>query len=44
MGKEVVKGDQTGWEITGLECYEERRLRGLEVVGRFGDVSGWKEL
>lgn len=41
-GKEL-EGEE-GWELTGMEGYEERRLKGMEVVGRFGDVSGWKEL
>lgn len=35
---------EEGWEVTGMEGYEERRLKGMEVVGRFGDVRGWKEL
>nr|CRX79057.1 hypothetical protein ls5930a1_00106 [Leucosporidium scottii] len=32
------------WEDDGMSVYEERRLAGLAVVERFGDVSGWEEL
>jgi hypothetical protein len=32
------------WEDDGMGVYEERRLAGLAVVERFGDVSGWEEL
>ena len=35
---------EEGWEESGMECYEEQRLKGLEVCSRMGDVSGWKEL
>lgn len=33
-----------GWDQTGMESYEARRLAGLEVVGRFGNVEGWQNL
>lgn len=32
------------WEDDGMGVYEERRLTGLAVVERFGDVSGWEAL
>ncbi|GAA5918753.1 hypothetical protein JCM6882_007724 [Rhodosporidiobolus microsporus] len=37
------KGEE-GWERDGLEMYEEKRLKGLPVATRFGDVSGWEDL
>lgn len=36
--------DVDGWEITGMEQYEEQRLAGLKVVSGFADVKGWKDM
>ncbi|GAA6037373.1 hypothetical protein JCM8097_008536 [Rhodosporidiobolus ruineniae] len=35
---------EEGWELDGLEGYEEKRLKGLGVSQRFGDTTGWEEL
>ncbi|CEQ40090.1 SPOSA6832_01674 [Sporobolomyces salmonicolor] len=39
----MVAGEE-GWEDDGLSMYEEKRLKGLPVAQRFGDVTGWEEL
>lgn len=45
VAKELVEGEgKEGWEDDGMEGYEERRKKGLGIVGRFGDVSGWEDL
>ncbi|GAA5878954.1 hypothetical protein JCM8547_003257 [Rhodosporidiobolus lusitaniae] len=42
--KEELPQAEEGWELDGLEMYEEKRLKGLPVSQRFGDVSGWEDL
>lgn len=42
VGKEGEGED--GWDVDGMEGYEERRVKGLEIVGRFGNVDGWEGL
>ncbi|GAA5882434.1 hypothetical protein JCM1840_001742 [Sporobolomyces johnsonii] len=39
----MIDGEE-GWEDDGLSMYEEKRLKGLPVAQRFGDVTGWEEL
>lgn len=40
----VVRPKVAGWEIHGLEEFEETRRVNMTDVARFGDVTGWKEL
>ncbi|SCV74403.1 BQ2448_6835 [Microbotryum intermedium] len=42
LGKEHVLVGEEGWEEDGMQGYEERRVQGLKVVEKFGDVKGWE--
>jgi len=41
-GKTVA--GEAGWEEEGLGEFEEKRLKGLPIAERFGDVTGWEDL
>ncbi|GAA6061864.1 hypothetical protein JCM10212_001297 [Sporobolomyces blumeae] len=43
LSGKTVEGEE-GWDHEGLEMYEDRRLKGLPVAERFGDVTGWENL
>lgn len=40
----VVFEEKSEWADDGMSAYEERRLAGLAVVERFGNVEGWEKL
>jgi hypothetical protein len=49
LGKKWIKyssADEVveGWEINGMEQYEEQRLAGMKLVSGFADVKGWKDM
>ncbi|KAK4703937.1 hypothetical protein P7C70_g2276, partial [Phenoliferia sp. Uapishka_3] len=43
-GREVEVVGEQGWEVDGMEVYEERRLKGLESLGGFRDGKGWENM
>ncbi|SCZ98514.1 BZ3500_MvSof-1268-A1-R1_Chr3-1g05434 [Microbotryum saponariae] len=44
LGTDHVLVGEEGWDEDGMRDYEERRIEGLKIVGRFGDVRGWENL